>query len=98
MEVEPSGQQVGAHRLLDTDLYIASWPNFTATPESETPVLLTYAIDARVIEPEPGQSFKPADVFDIVVRVRSWKPDGTSAAKVMFSWIATAKKGFSIHL
>lgn len=69
--------------------YIGSRPNFTATPESEEPVLLTCTIDARPLQPPQGQAFLP-QALDVTIKVTSWKHDGTPAPNVTFNWIAIA--------
>ncbi len=72
--------------------YIGSWPSFTATPESEEPIFLTFTIDGRVLQPPQGQHFFPL-ALDIRILVRSWKPDGTFAPNITFNWIAIAQVG-----
>lgn len=68
--------------------YIGSRPSFIATPESEEPVFLTCAIDARILQPRQSQDFFYPQALDITVKVRSWKHDGTLAPKITFNWIA----------
>jgi hypothetical protein len=70
--------------------YIGSWPHFTATPESQEPVFLTCTVDARALQPPPGQAFLP-QAWDVKVRIRSWKHDGTPAPNIEFNWIAIAR-------
>jgi hypothetical protein len=78
--------------------YIASRPHFVATAEStaesDVPVFLTSRISAEPLAP-------PSDAvdfntqlgvgLDVVVKVKSWKHDGTPAPDITFNWSATAK-------
>jgi hypothetical protein len=70
--------------------YIGSKPTFTATPESEQPVFLTCSIDVVGLQPPQGQVFLP-QAWDVTIKVRSWKYDGTPAPKITFNWIAIAR-------
>lgn len=71
--------------------YIGSRPNFTATPETEEPIFLTCTIDATILQPPQGQVFLPQQALDVIVRVRSWRHDGTTAPNITFNWIAIAR-------
>jgi hypothetical protein len=70
--------------------YIGSRPHFAATPDSEEPVFLTCTIEVRALQPPQMQVFLP-QAWDVVIRVRSWKHDGTPAPNVVFNWIALAR-------
>jgi hypothetical protein len=70
--------------------YIGSVPHLAATSETDQPVFLSYTMDIKPVAPPPQQAFLP-QAWDVTIKVRSWKPDGTPAPNIPFSWIAIAR-------
>jgi hypothetical protein len=74
--------------------YIASRPHFVAIAESAAPVFLTSMISAEPLAPPSdavGFNDQLGVGLHVVVKVKSWKHDGTPAPDITFNWIATAK-------
>ncbi|MGD9084574.1 MAG: hypothetical protein PVJ41_06375 [Desulfobacterales bacterium] len=78
--------------------YIGSRPNFSATPETEDPAFLTFAIDVQTTPPISDVHIFAPTAYDIEITVRSWKHDGNAAPNIPFSWIAIAQTATAVYI
>jgi hypothetical protein len=89
---QPTAQ--GARNLLDDASYIGRAPYFVATPVSDQPCFLTFAVQTVSLGGigTPPDQVLP-DRLDVTVEVRSWNHDGTPAVNVEFHWMAIGEQG-----
>jgi hypothetical protein len=81
----------------DTSLQIIEEPNFVATPLDNTPSFATVQTQSTegsrsgglLVRDREGNPLDRVPLIGVTVEVTTWKPDGTPAPRVWFSWICT---------
>jgi hypothetical protein len=83
----------------DTSMQIIEEPNFVATPLDNTPSFVTVQTQSTEVSPSGGGVVVVRDrqgnrldrkpLIGVTVEVTTWRPDGSRAPRVSFSWICT---------
>jgi hypothetical protein len=74
-------------------------PNFVATPHGSLPSFATVLTNSTLLPPgsyivqdrDNNQLSRVSPLADVTVDIRTWKHDGSPAAKTLFSWICTVE-------